>query len=159
MPTVVVALVATGVLVLAACGSDSKTSKGSSSAAAPVSLSGTVTNKGSKDVTTVGTTAELGLEVDDLYFKPTFVKVAAGATIQVELENEGKSQHTFTIDGLGIDKVLDPDQKTTVEVKMPQQGAVRYYCRFHHRSGMQGALYVTGGAKPETTTSASGSGY
>src|SRR5712692_8373425 len=66
----------------------------------PVRLEGKVNNKGSKTVKH----GKIEIEADDFYFKPTFIKAKPGTTVTVELKNEGKAQHTFTIPSLGIDK-------------------------------------------------------
>jgi plastocyanin len=127
-------------IVAVACGGNDKKSNSSSSSggsAAPVKLSGTVTNKGTKTLSG----ASIEIEQDDFYFKPTFVKATAGATVKVELHNEGKNEHTFTIDALNIDEDLQPGAQKTVEVKLPSSGSTNYYCRFHRSQGMQGAFF------------------
>ena len=77
-----------------------------------------------------------------------------GATLTVELKNEGKVPHTFTIDSLHIDQQLNPDQKKTVTVKLPSSGTVAFYCRFHKSLGMQGAFFFNAG---DTVAGAGGS--
>ena len=66
-------------------------------------IEGGATNKGTKTVKG-GTTT---IEADDFYFEKTFQKVTAGQTVSVTIENEGSAQHTFTIDSLNIDEVLE----------------------------------------------------
>jgi plastocyanin len=145
----------------------------------PVTLPGKVTNKGTATVKK----GKVTVEADDFYFKSTFLKAKSGTTVTVSLKNEGKTQHTFTIDALGIDQTLNPDQKAKVTVTLPASGATNFYCRFHGPSGsnqgMQGAFFskngdtvTTGGtaatpssSAPTATTTAStsrsgmGSGY
>jgi plastocyanin len=143
----------------------------------PVSLQGKVTNKGEKTVKS----GKISVEADDFYFKSTFLKAKPGTTVKVSLKNEGNTQHTFTIDGLGVDQTLDPDQKATVTVTLPASGATNFYCRFHGpqatNQGMQGAFFskkgetvttgaaaaASAGSAPTATTastsSGSGSGY
>jgi plastocyanin len=106
----------------------------------PVQLQGKVTNKGEKTVKK----GKISIEADDYYFKPTFTKAKPGSTVTVKLANEGKTQHTFTIPSLGVDTVLNPDQKATVSVTLPTNGALGYYCRFHGPSGTQGDLGMQG---------------
>jgi plastocyanin len=127
----------------------------------PVQLEGKVTNKGEKTVKK----GKISIEADDFYFKPTFDKAALGSTVSVKLENEGKTQHTFTIPSLGIDTVLDPGKKATVSVTLPTDGALGFYCRFHGEppsggQGMQGAFFskkgetvTTGGSAAATASS------
>jgi plastocyanin len=84
-----------------------------------------------------------------------------GEKVTLELKNEGKVEHTFTIDSQGIDKHLQPGSKAEATVTIPQSGAVSFYCKFHKSSGMAGALAVTGGTGGMTgtgTTTNSGKG-
>jgi plastocyanin len=106
----------------------------------PIQLEGKVTNKGQKAVKK----GKISIEEDDYYFKPTFTKAKPGSNVTVKLKNEGKTQHTFTIPSLGIDTVLNPDQKATFNVTLPTDGALGYYCRFHGPSGTQGDLGMQG---------------
>ena len=137
------------VLALAACSdsgssSSSTTTKAKEQApAALVNLPGKTNNKGTKDLSTKGATTSIELEQDDFYFQPTFLKVAPGQKITLELKNEGKSTHTFTSTQLGVDKELSPDSKANVTVTMPMSGNVVFFCRFHRSSGMQGAFAVS----------------
>ena len=119
----------------------------------PVTLEGKVNNKGEKSVKK----GKISIEQDDFYFKPTFPKSKLGSKVTVKLKNEGKTQHTFTIPSLGIDTVLDPDMKATVEVTLPTDGALPFYCRFHGptatNQGMQGAFFSKTGQALSTSAS------
>jgi plastocyanin len=141
----------------------------------PVSLEGEVTNKGEKTVKK----SKITIEEDDFFFKPTFAKAKLGTTVKVTLRNKGDATHTFTIPSLGIDSELEGGKKATVEVTLPTDGALGFYCRFHGAppsggQGMQGAFFSkkgeavsTGGgaaapstsAPTATTTTAGGGGY
>lgn len=158
-----VCVVLASCLGIAACGSSSSSSNSSKSTSkntnAPVELAGKVNDHGSKDVSAQGATEKLEIEADDVYFGPTFVKAAPGATVTVELHNEGKMEHTFTIDGTSVDQDLKPDQKVDVDVKIPDNGALQFHCRFHGNQGMQGAFYTATGAKVSNNSDANGSGY
>ena len=142
-------------LLFAACGDDDggavrqeggSSSSGSASGTGteatgeqpPVQLEGEVNNHGTGELED----HKLELEADDFYFNPTFVKVSGGGTATVEIENEGDTAHTFTIDGQDVDVTLQPGEKQEVEVKLPDSGQLQYYCRFHVGQGMQGAFYV-----------------
>lgn len=142
---------------------------GSSSSDAPVALEGKVNDEGSKDISGDGDKADLSMELDDNYFSPTFIKAAPGATVTVELENEGTNPHTFTLDDGSIDQQVAPGEKATVEVTVPDTGSLRFSCDFHGDMGMQGAFYTgdgsssSSGSDATTTTadasSGGGSGY
>jgi len=143
-------------LGLTGCGSSSSKAATSTAkktaSAAPVKLSGTVTEHGAKDVSAKGSSPSVEIEAYDFYFEPTYLKVAPGAKVTIELKNSGKMQHTFTIDGLGVDQTLNPGAKATVQATIPSSGAVSFFCRFHRGSGMQGAIYVTDGATVGATS-------
>jgi plastocyanin len=138
-------------LGLAACSSDSKSSSDttttkadkSANQPAPVTVDGSVTNKGTKDVSTKGASATVDLDAYNFYFEPTFIKAAPGQKLKIELHNEGSVTHTFTDPALNIDQVLQPEQKADVEITVPATGTIQFYCRFHRDSGMQGAIYTT----------------
>lgn len=120
----------------AASPSSSASSGGQSSTGA--SLPGKVNDHGTKTLS--GNTIKM--EQDDFYFGPTFVKAPGGQTVEVQLENEGTTAHTFTIDSQNIDVTLQPGDEQTVEVKLPTSGQVVFYCKFHRGQGMQGAFLV-----------------
>src|SRR5439155_13518944 len=110
MRKIVILLVAVAVFV-AGCGSSSSTSSST-----PVKLSGTTTNKSTKDIG--GTSADV--ELDDFYFSPTFLKGGTpSSTVTLHLKNEGKNPHTFTSTALGVDKTLSPDETADVQVTLP----------------------------------------
>ena len=142
-------------LAAAACaksttpGAAGSSTPAASSSGAPVALSGKVTDKGIKDLTAMGSTVKFTLEADndggDFYFSPTFLKVVPGSKITLELENEGSTEHNFTIKALGIDQDLEKGEKKTVTVTMPSDGALNFYCEYHHNLGMQGAFFSTAG--------------
>jgi plastocyanin len=147
----VLALVPLVLLPLAACGDDDGGGDGSGTASgnasdtagegeAPVSLEGEVNNHGTEQLS--GDSVDM--ELDDNYFAPTFVEGGeAGATVTVNLDNEGERRHSFTIDGTDVNLVVEPGDDGTAEVTLPDSGSLNFYCRFHRNSGMQGAFVVT----------------
>lgn len=145
-------------LVLVSCGTDDNPDAGTGSASGafaepPVSLPGKLENRGTEDVSAKGD-ATVALELDDNYFKPTFLKAKPGATLTLELKNEGSNQHTFSLDDGQVDRKVDPGKSATVTVTVPDSGAVRFHCNFHGDGGMQGAIYTADG----DTVGGSGSG-
>ena len=153
-------------LAVAACGDDNGSASGSGSGSgsetedttkAPVSLSGDVSNHGTKEV---ADGAKLEVEQDDFYFSPTFVKATPGAKITVELHNEGDADHTFTIDGTDVDETVKAGDTAEVEVTLPDSGATAFYCRFHKDSGgMQGAFFFNDGDAVGNAASQGDTGY
>ena len=121
----------------------------------PVKLDGKVTNKGTKSVKS----GKITIEADDFYFKPTFVKGKAGATVKVTVKNEGSAPHTFTADDDSFDEEISPGDKVTVEVTIPADGSpLSFHCNFHGGQGMKGALFSKSGSGAATSGSGSGSG-
>jgi plastocyanin len=163
---ILAALAAGLVPLLAACGSSSKSSSAttteSSSAGGQKSIAGVMANDhGTKSVKSGGKTE---VELDDFYFEPTVLQGKAGETVELELKNEGKVEHSFTVDAQGVSKDLEPGDEAEVSVKIPQSGVVSFYCKYHKSSGMAGALAVagTGGMTPTGTTQTNtggGKGY
>ena len=137
---------------------------GGSSSSTPVKLTGSTTNKGTKDLS--GTSIDL--EQHDFFYNPTFVKGGTpGATITVHLKNTGQNPHNFTVASQGISKDVDPGGTADVTITLPQSGATEFHCKFHQQSnGMQGAFFfkdgdtVAGaGAGASTSSSSSDGGY
>lgn len=137
--------------------------EGEPTGAPPVSLPGSVSREGTVDKSGAGTSFALEVDQDDFSFAPTFVEAAPGARVTVELRNVGEAEHTFTIEALGIDEVLDPGASAEVVVELPEDGPVRFVCRFHEDRGMQGAFFFEASGEGTEGTGAdqggAGSGY
>jgi plastocyanin len=85
----------------------------------------------------------LEVEQDDFYFEPTIIDGKAGQTVKLELKNEGKNLHNFSIASQGIDQDVNPDGSATVTVTFPKSGVLEFFCKFHRAQGMAGELKVT----------------
>jgi plastocyanin len=155
-------------IVLAGCGSDTKTattgssSSNASAAGAPVSLPGTVNEPKIGDASG----GSIEVELDDFYFGPSFIKAKPGETVTLKITNEGTKPHTFTSPALNIDETLQPDQAPVEKtVTMPSSGATQFHCTFHQSQGMQGAFFFNEGdavgaaGSGGTTATTSDSGY
>ena len=133
------ALLALATLVFAACGGDDEEAGDTSGDNA---LSGPVV-----------------LEADDFYFEPAALTADPGQTLSVKVANEGAAEHTFTIDGLGIDAVIAAGEDRVVEVSSSEAGEFEFYCRYHS-SQMSGTITIgQGGAASTKDSSGGGSGY
>ena len=86
------------------------------------------------------TTFEVEVELDDFYFKPTFIKSPGGATATLKLHNEGEATHTFTVDALDVDEELEAGATKEIEVEIGTETRYEFYCRFHQGQGMRGAF-------------------
>ena len=151
------ALTAAMALLAVACGGDDSTDT-TSTEPPLVDLGGAVTNHGTKDI---GSSTKVDLQLDDLYFAPTFIKAKPGSQVDISLKNEGEVKHTFTIDETSTNVELEAGQNSSVKVTLPATGALAFYCSIHIESGMQGAFSVsatTAAASGTPTTVASSSG-
>jgi len=144
---IVAVLAAALVPLLAGCGSSkssspSGTTESSGSGGGKRSIAGVNANDhGTKAVEDSGKTE---VELDDFYFEPTVLEGKPGEKVTLELKNEGKVEHSFTLDAQNVDKELEPGDEGEVTVTIPKSGAISFFCKYHKSSGMAGALAVTG---------------
>jgi plastocyanin len=85
---------------------------------------------------------ELGLELDDFYFEPTVLTGTAGESLTLHLENEGSTEHNFSVTDQGIDQDVEDGGKADVSVTFPDSGTLVFFCKYHQNMGMRGALEV-----------------
>ncbi len=111
----------------------------------------TFSNHGTKDVKGQG---ELGLEADNYYFEPTFLRGIPGQKLKLEIENDSAALHNFSIPEQNIDVNIPRKGKVVVEITFPPSGAVRFFCKFHASRGMNGEL-LAGDAKPQAASTRS----
>ena len=154
----VLAVAALGLVFAAAgCGGSSKSSsEGSEETTSTTIMGSQVQSHGVKDVS--NESGKVEVELDDYYFSPTILKGKPGEKVELELKNEGKTTHTFTISEQSINKEIQPGDETEVEVTFPQSGALKFVCTFHQSQGMIGALLTSGPAASSSSTTTS-SGY
>ena len=98
---------------------------------------------GTKDVSTASGKVEI--ELYDNYFEPTVLKGKPGQMVELELKNEGKVAHTFTLSEQSVDKEIQPGDETETQVTFPQSGELKFVCKFHQSGGMIGALQASAG--------------
>ncbi len=135
IPMLVAALVL--ILVVAACGGSSK-SKESEEATTTTIGGQAVESHGTKDVS--GETGKVEIEMYDYYFEPTVLKGTPGQKVKLELKNEGKNAHTFTVSEQSVDQEVQPGDEAEADVTFPQSGELKFVCKFHQSRGMVGAL-------------------
>jgi plastocyanin len=129
-------------LVTAACGKSSNGTEGSPSggeeSGGTMTIgSDTANDHGSKDVSGA---SSVDVEMDNFYFDPTVIKGTAGQQLTINLENEGNAAHNLSLTDQGVDTDVQPGQKGTVTVTIPQSGFVEFFCKFHKALGMVGEL-------------------
>jgi plastocyanin len=143
-----VAVLGLGIVPLVAgCGSSKSSSSSgsteSSSEGGKKTIAGVQANDhGTKSASSSGKTE---VELDDFYFEPTVIQGKPGSKVELELKNEGQTEHTFTIDSEHVNKDLQPGDEAEVMVTIPKSGMVSFYCSFHKGQGMAGALAAGGG--------------
>ena len=76
----------------------------------------------------------------DNYFEPTVLKGKPGQKVTLELKNEGKVAHTFTMAAQSVDQEVQPGDEAEADVTFPKSGELGFVCKFHQSSGMVGAL-------------------
>ena len=114
-------------LLGSACGGGNEPASAPSSAAQPT------------ETATGGGETRVGLE--DFKFDPSNITVATGTTL--ELDNEGKAPHTFTVQGQSVDVEVAPGENGTADISLPA-GDYKVICKFHEGQGMVATMTVTG---------------
>ena len=145
------ALISVILLAVVACGDDNTTTPSAGGTTPPggTSPQPTVNNQGRLDATGM---SSFSIEIDDNYFKPTYIKGKPGQALNIELESEGANPHTFTLTALSIDQELAAGEKTEITITLPSGTTdVVFFCRFHGSAGMQGAFFF--GSAPSTAGS------
>lgn len=85
-------------------------------------------------------TIEVGLHDD--YFNPKSITIPNGQTTTLILKNQGKKEHTFTVEKLGIDTEVQPGKVKTITVTPKNPGTYELICRYHFQEGMVGKVIV-----------------
>ncbi|WJE55533.1 cupredoxin domain-containing protein (plasmid) [Bacillus cereus] len=82
------------------------------------------------------------VELNDDYFNPNVITIPIGRTTTLILKNQGKKEHTFTVEKLGIDAEVQPGKEKTITVNPKNPGTYELICRFHFQKGMEGKVIV-----------------
>ena len=82
------------------------------------------------------------MEMDEDYFEPSVLKGTPGATVAIELHNEGTRPHNFSVPGQGIDLQCGVRSRDEVKVTFPRSGVLVFSCKYTATSGMRGALVL-----------------
>jgi plastocyanin len=133
-------------LAAVACGGDNTTPSAGGTTQPPGSSSqptaNPINNQGTIDATAMN---GFSIELDDNYFKPTFIKAKPGQALNIELESEGANPHTFTITALNINEELAAGAKKEINLTLPSGTSdVEFFCSIHRASGMRGAFFFGG---------------
>ncbi|WML56187.1 cupredoxin domain-containing protein [Neobacillus sp. PS2-9] len=75
-------------------------------------------------------------------FNPKVITIPSGKTTTLKLKNEGKKEHTFTVEKLSIDVEVQPGQEKSITVNPKNTGTYDLICRYHFQEGMVGKVIV-----------------
>jgi plastocyanin len=139
-PALAVLALATATSV-AACGSSGGTSSGDGSGSGDSgkqTVAGASVNfHGMKDVTGM---SSVDIEADNFYFEPTVLKGTPGQHLTLTIKNSTDTEHNFTVESQHVDKDIEDGKTVTLSVTLPSTGTIRFFCKYHHGSGMGGGL-------------------
>jgi len=82
------------------------------------------------------------LRAHDSSWVPGNYVVPQGATIELEVENSDQAQHSFTLEGGSISKIIPSGGQVLVKFSAPGPGKHRFYCKYQQQE-MQGWITVT----------------
>jgi uncharacterized cupredoxin-like copper-binding protein len=88
------------------------------------------------------TVKAIEVKLNDDNFNPKVITILNGKTTPLILKNEGKKEHTFTVEKLGIDAEVQPGQEKTITVEPKNPGTYELICRYHFQQGMVGKVIV-----------------
>ncbi|MGH2768217.1 MAG: cupredoxin domain-containing protein [Candidatus Methylomirabilales bacterium] len=77
----------------------------------------------------------------DNVFEPKELSVPAGEEVTVELKNEGKAAHTFTVRELGVDTGIVA-AGASKKVTLTAERTIPFVCTLHEVEGMVGQLVI-----------------
>ena len=88
------------------------------------------------------TVKPIEVKLNDDYFNPKAITIPNGKTTTLILKNEGKKEHTFTVDKLGIDAEVQPGEEKSITITPKNSGTYELICRYHFQEGMVGKVIV-----------------
>ena len=90
----------------------------------------------------IGSVKAIEVKLHDDYFNPKVITIPNGRTTTLILKNEGKKEHTFTVEKLSIDAEVQPGKEKTITVNPKNPGTYELICRYHFNEGMVGKVIV-----------------
>jgi plastocyanin len=145
---ILIALLATGCLALAACGGSGGSSSSGSSSGSSGSSSSSSSSGSSGSSSSGGGGSDLKLDADpsgQLKFTVSSLSAKAGK-VTLTMDNPSDVPHAIAVEGNGVDqdgKVVNKDGTSTVTANL-KAGKYTFYCPVdgHRAAGMQGTLTV-----------------
>ncbi|WP_413300102.1 cupredoxin domain-containing protein [Bacillus sp. 1P10SD] len=89
-----------------------------------------------------GSVKAIEVKLYDDAFNPKVITIPTGRTTTLILKNEGKKEHTFTVEKLSIDAEVQPGKEKTITVNPKTAGTYELICRYHFQEGMVGKVIV-----------------
>ena len=88
--------------------------------------------------------AEVTVVARESSFSPSEVRVSAGDTVNLVLENQGSLPHDITIPALGFSLPAAPGATASAALSAARPGTYEFFCSVpgHREAGMTGALGV-----------------
>jgi nitrite reductase (NO-forming) len=88
--------------------------------------------------------AEVTVVARDFFFLPSEVRVSAGDTVNLVLENQGSLPHDITIPALGFSLLAAPAATASTALSASRPGTYQFFCSVsgHREAGMTGELVV-----------------
>jgi len=82
------------------------------------------------------------VKLNDDYFNPNVITIPIGKKTNLILKNQGKKEHTFTVEKLGIDVEIQSGKEKSITVEPEKPGTYELICRYHYQKGMEGKVIV-----------------
>jgi len=141
--SILLTLLATLALALAACGGDDAADDSGSSDATEASSTETDTDSGSTagDADSVVVSAQDPSGTGEYKFADSEFTFSVGEKVQFKITSESEF-HTFTVEDLGIDVALDAGDTETLTFTFDKAGEYELICIPHAALGMTGTIIV-----------------
>lgn len=89
--------------------------------------------------------AHAGMPDRDLQLHPTPLQVPLGSVVEIRVENQGQTPHTFTIHEFDADTgTMDPGEERTIKFRADKVGSFEIMCDVagHYQAGMKATIEV-----------------
>ena len=92
----------------------------------------------------MATAPEVRVVAGDMYFEPAEIRMDAGATVNLTIDNEGAAFHDLTIPALDFLLAADGGSQATGPLTVVEPGNYEFFCSVpgHAQAGMTGTLLV-----------------
>jgi plastocyanin len=108
-----------------------------------------------KGTTSAAGKTELPIALENFAFSPTFLQGTPGQKVTLQLTNNSTAPHNITIEAQNVNTDVASMAKGSVEVTIPQTGALLFFCKLHAARGMNGQL-LSGTTQPQPLSAAGG---